>query len=120
VVKALIDTNILIDFLQGRPEAKAELALYDDTAISVIGWIEVMVGATPETLAGTRAFLARFEVIGLDDAVAELAVALRQRHRIKLPDAIIWASARRHGCLLVTRNTRDFPAGDPGVRTPYP
>jgi predicted nucleic acid-binding protein len=119
VVKALFDTNILIDFLQGRPEAKHELALYDDPAISVICWIEVMVGATAETTAGTRAFLDRFELVAVDDAVAELAVELRQRHRMKLPDAIIWASARRRGCLLVTRNTRDFPADDPGIRAPY-
>jgi hypothetical protein len=119
VVKALFDTNILIDFLQGRPEAKRELALYDDPAISVVCWIEVMIGATAETTAGTRAFLDRFEVIGVDAPVAEIAVELRRRHRIKLPDAIVWASARQHGCLLVTRNTRDFPAGDPGVRTPY-
>jgi predicted nucleic acid-binding protein len=119
MVKALFDTNILVDFLQGRPEAKRELALYDDPAISVICWIEVMVGATAETAVGTQAFLSQFEVVGVDDAVAELAVELRRRHRIKLPDAIIWASARRHGCLLVTRNTRDFPADDPGVRTPY-
>jgi len=34
-------------------------------------------------------------------------------------DAIVWASARQHGCLLVTRNTRDFPADNPGVRAPY-
>jgi predicted nucleic acid-binding protein len=119
VVKALFDTNILIDFLQGRPEARRELALYDDPAISVICWIEVMVGATVETAAGTRAFLDQFEVVGVDEAVAELAVELRQRNRIKLPDAIIWASARLHGRLLVTRNTRDFPADDPGVRAPY-
>jgi len=119
MVKALFDTNILIDFLQGRPEAKTELALYDEPAISVIAWMEVMVGATDETAPGTRVFLGRFEVIGVDDAVAELAVELRRRHRIKLPDAIIWASARRHGRLLVTRNTRDFPADDPGVRAPY-
>jgi hypothetical protein len=38
---------------------------------------------------------------------------------MKLPDAIIWASARCNGRLLVTRNTKDFPAGDPVVRYPY-
>jgi len=118
-VKALFDTNILVDFLQGRPEAKRELALYDDPAISVICWMEVMIGATAEAAVGTRAFLSQFEVIGVDDTIAELAVELRRRHRIKLPDAIVWASARQRGCLLVTRNTRDFPAGDPGVRAPY-
>ena len=118
-MKALFDTNILIDFLQGRQEAKRELELYDDPATSVICWIEVMVGAAAETAIGTRAFLSRFEVVGVDDSVAELAVELRRRHRIKLPDAIVWATARQHGCLLVTRNTRDFPADDPGVRAPY-
>lgn len=36
-----------------------------------------------------------------------------------MPDAIIWAAARRQGRLLVARNTRDFPEDDPGVRAPY-
>ncbi len=51
--------------------------------------------------------------------VAERAAALRKAHRIKLPDAIVWASAQVHAMLLVTRDTRDFPPDDPGVRIPY-
>ena len=51
--------------------------------------------------------------------VTEQAVALRREHRIRLPDAIIWATARASGALLVTRNTKDFPANDPGIRVPY-
>ena len=119
MVKALFDTNILIDFLGGRPEAKREIDLHTERAISIVTWMEVMVGATPETEARLRAFLSGFEVIDIDQDVAELAVDLRRRHRIKLPDALIWAAARRRGALLVTRNTRDFPADDPGVRAPY-
>jgi predicted nucleic acid-binding protein len=38
---------------------------------------------------------------------------------MKLPDAIIWAAAQSEDRILVTRNTRDFPAEDPGVRVPY-
>jgi predicted nucleic acid-binding protein len=67
----------------------------------------------------TRAFLSGFEIMGLDEAVAETAVELRRVHRIKLPDAIIWATASRQGRLLVTWNTRDFPVADPGMRIPY-
>jgi predicted nucleic acid-binding protein len=119
MVKALFDTNILIDFLNGFEEAKAELANYEDPAISVISWMEVMVGAPAPAAEATKAFLSGFRVVGLDEAVAEAAVALRQAHRIKLPDAIVWASARVHERLLVTRNEKDFPAGDPGVRMPY-
>jgi predicted nucleic acid-binding protein len=119
VVKPLFDTNILIDFLNGVEEARAELANYDDPAISIISWMEVMVGASEPTRDATKAFLSGFQLLGLDEPTAEAAVALRQSHRIKLPDAIVWASARVHARLLVTRNERDFPANDPGVRTPY-
>ena len=119
MVKALVDTNILIDFLNGAPEARRELELYVDAAISIVTWMEVMVGASDGAIEPTRAFLSRFEVIGLDEQVAEAAVNLRRERRIKLPDAIVWASAQSQGRLLITRNTRDFPADDPGVRSPY-
>ena len=119
MVKPLFDTNILIDFLNGVEPAMVELANYDDLAISVISWMEVMVGASETAKGGTRAFLSGFQLVGLDEPVAEAAVALRQSHRIKLPDAIVWASAQVHGRLLVTRNERDFPTADPGVRMPY-
>ncbi|MFW1123213.1 PIN domain-containing protein, partial [Vibrio parahaemolyticus] len=67
----------------------------------------------------TRRFLEGFDVIALDDEIANRAVALRRAHRIKLPDAVIWATAQTAGRLLVTRNTKDFPPNDPGVREPY-
>ncbi len=119
MVKALFDTNILIDYLSGSSKAHQELGRFDDAAISVVTWIEVMVGAAPDVADGTRRFLQRFQVIAIDAAVAEAAVRLRRSHRIKLPDAVIWASATSEGRLLVTRNTRDFPSDDPGVRMPY-
>jgi predicted nucleic acid-binding protein len=119
MVKALFDTNILIDFLNAAPQARDELARYEGKSISVITRIEVMVGASAEVEAPTRDFLRDFALIELDESVAERAVALRRQHRIKLPDAIVWASAQVHGLLFVTRNTKDFPDGEPGIRMPY-
>jgi hypothetical protein len=119
MVAALLDTNILIDQLLGVGAATKELARYDEPAISILTWIEVLVGATALEAPGIRTFLDDFEVVGLEAEIAEEAAQLRRAHRMKLPDAIIWASARRTGRLLVTRNTKDFPAGDPGVRHPY-
>jgi predicted nucleic acid-binding protein len=119
VVKALFDTNILIDYLRGIRAARAELGRYDDKAVSIISWMEVLAGAPPAAERGTRDFLDGFTVIDLDRAVAERAVALRRQHRVKLPDAIVWASALVHAMLLVTRDTKDFPKHDPGVRVPY-
>ncbi len=119
MVKALFDTNILIDFFNGAREAHEELARYDDLGISIVTWMEVMVGAAPATADATKAVLSRFRVVPLDDLVAIEAVELLRRHRMKLPDAIIWASARIEHRLLVTRNEKDFPVSDPGVRAPY-
>ena len=119
MVKALFDTNILIDFLNAIPEAKTEIERYDDGAISIVTWMEVMAGASRDLDAITRQHLSGFVLIDLDQAIAERAVLLRRTRRIKLPDAIIWASAQAQARLFVTRNTKDFPAGDPSVRHPY-
>jgi predicted nucleic acid-binding protein len=119
MVKALFDTNILIDHLSKVPPARVEIGRYRDRAISQISWIEIMVGADSDVAAATREFLDGFELVRIDDAIAEEAVMLRKAHKMKLPDAIIWASARARAMLLVTRNAKDFPPGDPGVRMPY-
>lgn len=119
MVKALFDTNILIDQLKGALEARRELDRFSQRAISIVTYMEVMVGARPDVELDTRNFLSNFELIRLDAAVAERAIELRRAHRLKLPDAIVWASAQIGGMLLVTRNTKDFPAGDPGIRHPY-
>lgn len=117
-MRALLDTNILIDFLRGIPAARGEIGRYDGTLISIVTWMEVMAGAPPEAAAATRGFLESFALIPLDQAVAERAVVLRRERRLKLPDAVVWASAQVHGLLLVTRDTI-FPADEPGVRVPY-
>jgi predicted nucleic acid-binding protein len=119
MVKALFDTNILIDYLNAVPEARRELERYTEKAISIITWMEVMIGADGDLEAPTRQFLTVFEVVALDPAIAERAVGLRRGRRIKLPDAVIFATAQSRGMLLVTRNTKDFPTDDPSVRTPY-
>jgi predicted nucleic acid-binding protein len=119
VVRALFDTNVLVDYLNAVPEARTELQRYSGKAISIITWMEVMVGASGDLEAATRVFLNGFDVIPLDETIADRAVNLRRNRRIKLPDAIIWATAQANAMLLVTRNIKDFAADDPGVRMPY-
>ncbi|MEQ1558757.1 MAG: type II toxin-antitoxin system VapC family toxin [Methyloglobulus sp.] len=119
MVSALFDTNILIDYLNGVEHAKTELERYRDKAISVITWMEVMVGATPETEEIIRAFLLTFDTLPIEEQVSEAAVKLRKKHGIKLPDAIVWATAQVNKRILVTRNTKDFSQDEPGVRVPY-
>lgn len=118
-MKALFDTNILIDYLNGVTAARRELDLYESHSISVITWMEVMSGGNPEVADTTRAFLNRFISIAISGEIAERAVSLRRERNVKLPDAIILATAFESGLLLVTRNTKDFGGKLPGVRHPY-
>lgn len=119
MVRVLFDTNILIDYLNGAKPAKRELALYADKAISLITWMEVLVGATPETERVLHQFLNNFQRLPVDQDVANRAVQIRKQHRMKLPDAIIWATAQLDNRIFVTRNTKDFSGNEPGVRNPY-
>jgi predicted nucleic acid-binding protein len=118
VVKALFDSNILIDHLAYIPAATVEFERYPGAAISIVSWIEVMAGAPRAATDETRQFLKNFEIITLDAAVAEEAVSLRRTYRLKLPDAVIWTSARVTGRLLITRDQKAFPVDDPRVRFP--
>ena len=121
VRKALLDTNILIDYLVGIASARAEVESYDAPAISVITWIEVMAGATQDDEQVRRDFLATFKVLPLTMEIAERSSEIR-RHRtpkLKLPDTVILATAHVEDLLLITRNTRDFPDQDADIRIPY-
>ncbi|MGD0941435.1 MAG: type II toxin-antitoxin system VapC family toxin [Terracidiphilus sp.] len=115
----LFDTNILIDYLSGISQARLELERYSNRAISVITWMEVMAGTTSVDEKQVRTFLLTFTLLPLTSEVAEQAVSLRRERKIKLPDAIIQATAQVEDRLLITRNTRDFPSRDPDVRVPY-
>jgi predicted nucleic acid-binding protein len=115
----LFDTNILIDYLRGILQARAECDQHSDRAISIISWMEVMAGSTAANEAEARSFLLNFYTLPLTAEVAEQAVAVRRQRKIKLPDAVIQATAEISGRVLITRNTRDFPAGQAGVRIPY-
>ena len=116
---SLSDTNILIDYLRGIPEAAAELDSQRNRAISVITWIEVIAGTTAETESLARNLLKDFVVFELTTEIAEHAARLRRELKLKVPDAIILATARLTDRKLVTRNTRDFPQTMAGVRVPY-
>jgi predicted nucleic acid-binding protein len=119
-VKALFDTCILVDYLNGRDEARTEIEGQPDRLISIITWMEVLAGARSEAEADViEMFLRDFRLIDLSRRIAREAVALRQAHRLRLPDAVIWATARTESADLVTRNTKDFPRQAPGVRVPY-
>lgn len=119
-MKAVFDTNILIDYLNGIDATKAELARYSIRQISVISFIEVMVGAKNATEENAiQGFLGTFEILELSAEIAREAISIRKQFRLKIPDAIVYASARTQGCILVSRNTKDLKQEWPDLRIPY-
>lgn len=109
-MRALYDTNILIDFLRGVDDARASLEAYPKQFISRITWMEVMVGARDASeYRNLMQFLQLFTVVELDECIAADAISLRKKYTLRLPDALIWASARSIEALFLTRDAKDFP-----------
>lgn len=120
MTRAVFDTNILIDYLNGVQEASDEFDLYEEALISSITQIEILVGAkTREEESSIRSFLGSFTILPVSRDVAEESVSVRRQHGMKVPDTIIYATARTEGTILVTRNSKDFKSGWPDVRVPY-
>ncbi|NHZ63497.1 PIN domain-containing protein [Massilia genomosp. 1] len=120
MVKALFDTNILIDYLNGVAQAELACDHYVDKAISVVTWMEIMEGVSDdedERLL-VEAFLGQFELLPIDHLLALEASRVREAHAMRLPDAVILATAHLSGRVLVTRDTRDFVPGET-VLVPY-
>ncbi len=116
---AVFDTNIVIDALNGVVKADDEYSRYERVLISRVTWMEVLIGVEGDD-SDIRDFLeTHFEIIPLDLAVADIAIQLRRQHRLRLPDAIIWATARVNDAVLVTRNTKDFNPEWDGIHLPY-
>ena len=114
------DSNIVIDALNRIDAARAALRAADRAWLSRVCWIEVMSKVTGPSMREMRIFLDGFAIEEVDAEVCERAAALRrERPRLKLPDAVIFASAQANGRILVTRNIKDFPVDMPGIRVPY-
>lgn len=118
------DVNIVIDALAGYPPARTEIeravGLTSRPWISRMAWIEVLSKGNEALVQDALVFLSRFGLDEIDDEISRRAAALRrERPRLKSPDAIILATAQIRGRVLITRNTKDFPAAMPGIRVPY-
>ncbi|MBW4484647.1 MAG: type II toxin-antitoxin system VapC family toxin [Tildeniella torsiva UHER 1998/13D] len=109
----LFDTNIFIYHLNNQlpPSGKTilKLGLAGQGAYSVISKIELL-GFQQSQAADRQAqqILSRLAELPLTADVAERTIHLRKQLRIKVPDAIIAATALEYSLQFVTRNTTDF------------
>jgi predicted nucleic acid-binding protein len=112
--RCLLDSNALMAYLNQDPapglQECIEHCLSTGAAVSVITVIEVLGwrGHDDASRVTAKALLDSLARVDLDDDVITRTIALRSLLSIKLPDAVIAASALHLGVPLVTRNVRDF------------
>src|SRR5665213_2052832 len=111
----LLDSNILIDALAGLPHgARVLREARQRTEVSVIysaiTRIEVLgfPNLSEQEEAAVRRLLNGFEEVPISNAVIERTIQIRKSVRIKIPDALIAASAEIFQASVVTRNSADF------------
>lgn len=93
--KILIDTNTLIYFFNGHPEAVKALDS-NILFLSVITEIDLLSynGLTEESIEGIKKFLKDCSVIEIIPKIKDFTINLKKAKKIKLPDAIIAATAQ--------------------------
>ncbi|MCU0358041.1 MAG: type II toxin-antitoxin system VapC family toxin [Cyclobacteriaceae bacterium] len=98
----LADTNILINLLEGDKR----LLSYTEKlfAVSFISEIELlgMPGITPAQVKISRSLLNACVMIPYSDEIKEIAIELKQKQKITLPDALIAATGIRYNIPVLT------------------
>jgi|MudIll2142460700_1097286.scaffolds.fasta_scaffold140161_2 hypothetical protein len=112
-MRNLIDTNVWIDALSGRLSSAAFLKISvqaDWAGYSAITRLELfgLPGLKGEEESKISEILKPFVEIAVDSAIIDRAIGVRRARRIKVPDAIIAATALERSCSLITRNIEDF------------
>jgi predicted nucleic acid-binding protein len=112
----IFDTNVLIYL--SKFILKPERILSDEAAISIITKIEVLgfQFQNNEEHKLLQAICNELKVISLTDLIAEETISIRQHYKIKLPDAVIYATALVENVPLLTNNIKDFKSIDRNVK----
>ena len=106
----LIDTNVILDFMGGKLPAKSEYIISeiidDQINLSAINKIELLGFSNVEQVIID---LVSFAIIyHIDDEIIDKTIELRKKYKIKLPDAIIAATAIVNDFALISHNFKDF------------
>jgi len=115
--RGLLDTNIIIYLSKKELSLSSIFDRYDELSISRISYMEVLgyAKASAEELSELYTLLELFTIYDTNQKISNITVEIRKTYTLKLPDAIILATAKCYDCELVTANTKDFKNGMGGV-----
>lgn len=125
-MKYLLDTNVWIDAIAGKLSADAFLCLLSDAewvGFSAITRLELFgfPGISDDEEKRLSSLMHRFTESEVTSVVIDRAIDIRKYKKIKVPDAIIAATALVADCVLITRNVDDFKSiQDLAVVNPHP
>lgn len=104
-MRFVMDTNAVLYLLGDRLEGPLPCGSY---FISVITELELLAypGISPEEEQNIKAFLQDIEIVNLVEPIKVHAADLRRRLRLRLPDAIIAATALYLDAVLLTNDQR--------------
>jgi len=108
--KYLIDTNVLIDAQVGRLTKRGfdflGKVINESFIISFITYIEYL--GYKDISKSSEEFILLADVIEIDKLIIQNCIHLRKNYKIRLPDAIIAATALALNLILITNNEKDF------------
>jgi len=110
----LLDSNTVIDYIAGLYSQKAlqwlNQLIDNEINVSIITKIEVL-SYDPDKDDNYPILVDFFKasnIFDLTDDIVSETIKIRQKQKIKLPDAVIASTALVKGLILVSRNTKDF------------
>jgi len=108
--KYLLDTNVVLDFMGRKLPENSKVLLSkiidDQINISAINKMELL--GFKHVEQNLIAFVDFSEVYHIDDEIIDKTIELRKKYKIKLPDAIIAATAIVNNFILISHNIKDF------------
>lgn len=106
------DTNAIIYYFKGIQKVTVIFKLLEDSNkavnLSVITKIELLSFNNENEIKNIDKLLSNSQIFSLNDEVVEQTIKIRKKYKLKLPDAIIAATALINNLILVTHNEKDF------------
>ena len=117
-MKLVLDTNIILYHLGGR--LAAPLPQQAMVSVSVISEMEVLSypALTEAEETTIRRYLANLAIINLTEPIKQTAISLRRQYKLKLPDAIIAATAKELDAVLLTCDQQLLSVSDLAAQAP--